>query len=112
MTKCLLEYFSFGPGVRFVCSNTTEKTPKSVVLSTQGKGSLKDNIITVFGMSTFTSLQPVSISISDECRVEGFLSKPGQGTGRNSADRQYFFINGRPVDMPKVSKLVDLLESL
>lgn len=102
-------YALIAKGVRFVCSNTTEKSPKSVVLNTQGRGSLKDNIVTVFGMSTFTSLQPVSICISDDCRVEGFLSKPGQGTGRNMADRQYFFINGRPVDMPKVSKLVNEL---
>ncbi|KAJ4910213.1 DNA mismatch repair protein PMS1 [Raphanus sativus] len=109
LVSLLNAYALIAKGVRFVCSNTTEKTPKSVVLSTQGKGSLKDNIITVFGMSTFTSLQPVSICISDECRVEGFLSKPGQGTGRSLADRQYFFINGRPVDMPKVSKLVNEL---
>ncbi|CAH8361105.1 unnamed protein product [Eruca vesicaria subsp. sativa] len=109
LVSLLNAYALIAKGVRFVCSNATEKTPKSVVLSTQGKGSLKDNIITVFGMSTYTSLQPVSISISDECRVEGFLSKPGQGTGRNLADRQYFFINGRPVDMPKVSKLVNEL---
>ncbi|XP_013621640.1 PREDICTED: DNA mismatch repair protein PMS1 isoform X3 [Brassica oleracea var. oleracea] len=109
LVSLLNAYALIGKGVRFVCSNTTEKTPKSVVLSTQGKGSLKDNIITVFGISTFTSLQPVSICISDDCRVEGFLSKPGQGTGRNLADRQYFFINGRPVDMPKVSKLVNEL---
>lgn len=102
-------YALIAKGVRFVCSNTTEKSPKSVVLNTQGRGSLKDNIVTVFGMNTFTSLQPVSICISDDCRVEGFLSKPGQGTGRNLADRQYFFINGRPVDMPKVSKLVNEL---
>ncbi|XP_019088943.1 PREDICTED: DNA mismatch repair protein PMS1 isoform X2 [Camelina sativa] len=109
LVSLLNAYALIAKGVRFVCSNTTGKTPKSVVLNTQGRGSLKDNIITVFGMSTFTSLQPVSISISDDCRVEGFLSKPGQGTGRNLADRQYFFINGRPVDMPKVSKLVNEL---
>ncbi|ESQ37908.1 hypothetical protein EUTSA_v10028404mg [Eutrema salsugineum] len=109
LVSLLNAYALIAKGVRFVCSNTTEKTPKSVVLNTQGRGSLKDNIVTVFGMSTFTSLQPVSICISDDCRVEGFLSKPGQGTGRNMADRQYFFINGRPVDMPKVSKLVNEL---
>ncbi|XP_010422584.1 PREDICTED: DNA mismatch repair protein PMS1 [Camelina sativa] len=109
LVSLLNAYALIAKGVRFVCSNTTGKTPKSVVLNTQGRGSLKDNIITVFGMSTFTSLQPVNISISDDCRVEGFLSKPGQGTGRNLADRQYFFINGRPVDMPKVSKLVNEL---
>lgn len=109
LVSLLNAYALIAKGVRFVCSNTTGKNPKSVVLNTQGRGSLKDNIITVFGISTFTSLQPVSICVSEDCRVEGFLSKPGQGTGRNLADRQYFFINGRPVDMPKVSKLVNEL---
>ncbi|VVB07009.1 unnamed protein product [Arabis nemorensis] len=109
LVSLLNAYALIAKGVRFVCSNTAGKNPKSVVLNTQGRGSLKDNIITVFGMNTFTSLQAVSICISDDCRVEGFLSKPGQGTGRNLADRQYFFINGRPVDMPKVSKLVNEL---
>ncbi|XP_020878258.1 DNA mismatch repair protein PMS1 isoform X1 [Arabidopsis lyrata subsp. lyrata] len=109
LVSLLNAYALIAKGVRFVCSNTSGKNPKSIVLNTQGRGSLKDNIITVFGMNTFTSLQPVSICISEDCRVEGFLSKPGQGTGRNLADRQYFFINGRPVEMPKVSKLVNEL---
>ncbi|KFK30840.1 hypothetical protein AALP_AA6G032400, partial [Arabis alpina] len=78
LVSLLNAYALIAKGVRFVCSNTAGKTPKSVVLNTQGRGSLKDNIITVFGMNTFTSLQPVSICISDDCRVEGFLSKPGQ----------------------------------
>ncbi|KAK4273206.1 hypothetical protein QN277_021652 [Acacia crassicarpa] len=96
-------------GVRFVCTNTTGKNARSVVLKTQGSGSLKDNIITVFGMNTLSCLEPVTLCISDSCKVEGFLSKPGQGSGRNLGDRQYFFVNGRPVDMPKVSKLVNEL---
>lgn len=47
--------------------------------------------------------------ISDTCQVDGFLSKAGYGSGRNIGDRQYYFVNGRPVDMPKVSKLVNEL---
>lgn len=80
-----------------------------MVLKTQGSNSLKDNIITVFGMNTLSCLEPVTLCISDSCKVDGFLSKPGQGSGRNLGDRQYFFVNGRPVDMPKVSKLVNEL---
>lgn len=60
-------------------------------------------------MNTFSCLDPVTLCISDSCKVDGFLSKPGQGNGRNLGDRQYFFVNGRPVDMPKVSKLVNEL---
>uniref|UniRef100_A0A5B7C9M9 Putative DNA mismatch repair protein PMS1 isoform X2 n=1 Tax=Davidia involucrata TaxID=16924 RepID=A0A5B7C9M9_DAVIN len=109
LVSLLNAYALIAKGVRLVCSNTTGKHVKSVVLKTQGSGSLKDNIITVFGMSTFTCLEPVNICISDNCKVDGFLSKSGYGSGRNLGDRQFFFVNGRPVDMPKVSKLVNEL---
>ncbi|KAE8009504.1 hypothetical protein FH972_005936 [Carpinus fangiana] len=102
-------YALIAKGVRLVCTNTTGKNVKSVVVKTQGSDSLKDNIITVFGMNIFSCLEPVNICISDNCKVDGFLSKPGQGSGRNLGDRQFFFVNGRPVDMPKVSKLVNEL---
>lgn len=82
---------------------------KSMVLKTQGRDSLRDNIITVFGMSTFNCLEPVNLCISEGCKVDGYLSKSGQGSGRNLGDRQFFFVNGRPVDMPKVSKIVNEL---
>lgn len=40
---------------------------------------------------------------SQERKVEGFVSKVGAGVGRSDNDRQFFFINGRPFDLPKVS---------
>lgn len=102
-------YALIAKGVRLVCTNTTGKNIRSVVLKTQGSASLKENIITVFGTSTFSCLEPVTLSISDGCMVEGFVSKSGYGSGRNIGDRQFFFVNGRPVDMPKVGKLVNEL---
>ncbi|XP_065861318.1 DNA mismatch repair protein PMS1 [Euphorbia lathyris] len=109
LISLLNAYAVISKGVRLVCTNITGKNTKTVVLKTQGSDSLKDNIITVFGMSTFSCLQPVNMCISDSCKVDGFLSKPGQGSGRNLGDRQYYFVNGRPVDMPKVTKLVNEL---
>lgn len=105
----LQAYAVIARGVRFVCTNSAGKNAKSVVFKTQGSGSIKDNIITVFGMNTFNCLESVSILLSDDCKVEGFVSKSGQGSGRNLGDRQFFFVNNRPVDMPKVSKLVNEL---
>ncbi|KAJ8547431.1 hypothetical protein K7X08_011017 [Anisodus acutangulus] len=102
-------YALISKGVRLVCTNSALKNAKSVVLKTQGSGSLKDNIITVFSMSTFTCLEPLKVCMSDGCTVEGFISKSGYGSGRYLGDRQYFFVNGRPVDMPKVGKLVNEL---
>ncbi|KAI3449497.1 hypothetical protein Pfo_006162 [Paulownia fortunei] len=109
LISLLNAYALIAKGVRLVCTNTTGKNLRSVVLKTQGSGSLKENIITVFGTSTFSCLEPVKLSISDGCVVEGFVSKSGYGSGRNIGDRQFFFVNGRPVDMPKVGKLVNEL---
>ncbi|KAI9915128.1 hypothetical protein PsorP6_007146 [Peronosclerospora sorghi] len=36
--------------------------------------------------------------------VVGYVSKVGAGVGRSDSDRQFFFINGRPFDLPKVLK--------
>ncbi|XP_030947502.1 DNA mismatch repair protein PMS1 isoform X2 [Quercus lobata] len=109
LISLLNAYALIAKGVRLVCTNTTGKNAKSVVLKTQGTGSLKDNIITVFGMNIFNCLEPMNIFISDSCKVDGFLSRFGHGSGRNLGDRQFFFVNGRPVDMPKVGKLVNEL---
>nr|GMD66764.1 DNA mismatch repair protein PMS1 isoform X1 [Ipomoea batatas] len=102
-------YALIAKGVRLLCTNITGRNTKSVVLKTQGNGSLKDNIIAVFGMSTFSCLEPVKVCVQDGCTIDGFISKSGNGSGRNSGDRQFFFVNGRPVDMPKISKLVNEL---
>ncbi|PIA56153.1 hypothetical protein AQUCO_00700479v1 [Aquilegia coerulea] len=109
LISLLNAYALISKGVRLLCTNTTGKNIKSVVLKTQGSNSIKDNIITVFGMNTFSCLEPLSIGISDSCSIEGYLSKPGHGSGRNLGDRQFYFVNGRPVDMPKLSKLVNEL---
>jgi DNA mismatch repair protein PMS2 len=37
-----------------------------------------------------------------ERQVVGYVSKVGAGVGRSDNDRQFFFINGRPFDLPKV----------
>ncbi|XAR61326.1 hypothetical protein NMG60_11034991 [Bertholletia excelsa] len=109
LISLLNAYALIAKGVRIVCTNTSGKNVKSVVLKTQGSGSLKDNIITVFGMNTFSCLEPVDICISEGRKVNGYLSKSGNGSGRNIGDRQFFFVNSRPVDMPKVIKLVNEL---
>ena len=39
--------------------------------------------------------------------LAGYVSRADAGQGRTSTDRQFVYINGRPVDMPKVTKLVN-----
>ncbi|KAJ3094144.1 Mismatch repair endonuclease pms2, partial [Physocladia obscura] len=39
--------------------------------------------------------------------VEGLISRPSLGNGRSSNDHQFFFVNNRPCDLPKLAKLVN-----
>eukprot|EP00249_Psilotum_nudum_P020639 c27788_g1_i2 orf=360-2978(-) len=105
----LQAYALIAKGVRLLCTHITGKSNRSIILKTQGTDSVKDNIITVFGTKMAACLEQLELSMSDQCRIEGFVSKAGAGCGRASGDRQFFYINGRPVDMPKVAKLLNEL---
>ena len=40
-------------------------------------------------------------------QISGYVSKAEHGLGRSSADRQFFYINKRPCDIIKVSRVVN-----
>ncbi|GMR54537.1 hypothetical protein PMAYCL1PPCAC_24732, partial [Pristionchus mayeri] len=42
-----------------------------------------------------------------EIRLSGFVSSPVHGNGRMVSDRQFIYVNGRPVDYPKVCRAVN-----
>lgn len=80
-------------------------------------GSLRDNISSIFGPKQLTKLleiktvQPDNETLSEfRCQpesstkvtVDGFISSCEHGVGRSSQDRQFFYINSRPVDNLKV----------
>lgn len=41
---------------------------------------------------------------ADRPTVTGFVSKAGVGVGRHDNDRQFLYVNGRPVEMKKFTK--------
>ncbi|KAJ0397999.1 hypothetical protein P43SY_004060 [Pythium insidiosum] len=47
------------------------------------------------------------ITDSRERRVTGFVSRVGEGVGRSDNDRQFFFINHRPFDLPRLTKALN-----
>ena len=54
------------------------------------------------------NLKPETVSeIGCAFHLEGYISSCAHGHGRSCADRQYYFINGRPCDPSKISKLVN-----
>ena len=101
----LQAYAMVSLNIRIHCLNIVKKR-KQVIFSTQGKSTLKDNIIDVLGCSIFKNL--VAIDFNESIfHVHGYISKPLPKHGRGSADKQYFFINGRPCDHEKLSKTVN-----
>jgi DNA mismatch repair ATPase MutL len=43
--------------------------------------------------------------LNNEVNIVGFVSRPGEGVGRNDTERQYVYVNGRPVDIPKINRI-------
>jgi len=84
-------------------------------MSTQMNNGIGDNIANIFGSKFLKTLLHFNISLDTvftdaiqvKPRVEGFVSKVGSGVGRTDNDRQFFYVNGRPVDLPKVTKAVN-----
>ncbi|GBN75191.1 Mismatch repair endonuclease PMS2 [Araneus ventricosus] len=125
MIQLLTAYCLISVNKRITCCNTSENGKKSVVLSTNYSPSLKDNIISLFGDKQVKHLMEIvqhvpSKEILDEYflpesstersktfKLEGYVSNSTHGEGRSSTDRQFYFINGRPCDLPKVSKLIN-----
>lgn len=40
-------------------------------------------------------------------RVSGLVSKAGTGVGRSNNEKQFLYLNGRPVDLPRVTKALN-----
>ncbi|KAK5850602.1 hypothetical protein PBY51_001468 [Eleginops maclovinus] len=124
MIHVLQSYCIISTGVRITCSNQNGQGKRSTVLSTTGSQSMRDNIGAIFGPKQLQSLLPFQQVSPAENIIEeyglteadlpkqlftmsGFVSRADHGVGRSSTDRQFFFINNRPCDPVKVTKLVN-----
>ncbi|GAB1732024.1 hypothetical protein NU195Hw_g6272t1 [Hortaea werneckii] len=123
-------YACIGVGVRFSVSNHMPKGKKMAVFSTKANTTTRENIVNVFGSKTLLALIRLDLKLamqpsegpgtqsarnwstqrtdrSMEVHVEGHISKPVFGEGRQAPDRQMFFVNSRPCALPQVSKAVN-----
>ncbi|XP_035261656.1 mismatch repair endonuclease PMS2 isoform X2 [Anguilla anguilla] len=124
MVHVLQSYCIISTGVRITCTNQVGQGKRSVVLCTSGSHSMKDNIGAVFGPRQLQSVVPFrqlppteavkedyglgGVGVPEDFfTISGFVSQGDHGVGRSSTDRQFFYINNRPCDPSKVSKLVN-----
>jgi len=77
----------------------------------EGEGEVGDAVLDDSPAKTSTSTTGSIASSGDaegwEQRISGYVSKGGAGVGRSDNDRQFFFLNGRPVDLPRITRLVN-----
>ncbi|KAB2578066.1 Mismatch repair endonuclease PMS2 [Lasiodiplodia theobromae] len=122
-------YACISVGVRFAVSNQPTKGKKMVVFSTKANPTTRENIANVYGAKTLLALIPLDLKLemtpttvgtqsakswstqddlqSKEVRIEGHISRPVVGEGRQTPDRQMFFVNSRPCALPQVSKAIN-----
>eukprot|EP00961_Rhodomonas_salina_P222349 3006914-Rhodomonas_salina.1 len=82
----------------------TELTSRSVASGTK---KLLDSITSVFGAKIKDHLTELTLQCPGDVSVKGLISKCAAGRGLSSGDRQFLFLNKRPVDVPKLTKAVN-----
>jgi DNA mismatch repair protein PMS2 len=101
---------------------------KTIAFSTKANSNTKENIANVYGTKTLLALIPLDLKFemnptnrpgatqgarnwstqddpgSRTVHIVGHMSRPVVGEGRQTPDRQMFFVNSRPCTLPQVAK--------
>ncbi|KAH6631965.1 hypothetical protein F5144DRAFT_649233 [Chaetomium tenue] len=120
----LNQYACVQTGVKFTVSQQPTKGKRMVLFSTKGNPTTRENIINVFGVKTMNALILMDLKLeltptagplnkgkakasgsATEVRVLGHVSRPAHGEGRQTPDRQMFYVNGRPCGLPQFAKV-------
>jgi DNA mismatch repair protein PMS2 len=121
-------YACISVGVKFSVSNSMPKGKKTIAFATNSNSSTRGNISNVYGAKTVGALIPLDLefqmdpsnrpgatqsaralnavddSDSRSVKIVGHISRPVVGEGRQTPDRQMFFVNSRPCNLPQVAK--------
>lgn len=121
----LIQEYCIVTKIKLSFCNTTTSGSKQTLFCTSGQ-SMKDNLIAIFNSKQTADLIPiknegvteysedsvneltqqdVDTLNTNKFRIEGFISKVE--SGRNSKDRQFFYVNSRPVELDEMKKVVN-----
>ncbi|KAI0111824.1 DNA mismatch repair protein MutL [Daldinia grandis] len=122
----LNQYACIQTGLKFSVSQQPNKGKRLVLFSTKGNQTTRENIVNVFGAKTLAVLIPLDLKLEleltsapgqkwnaqgdsssnvHEIHIKGHVSRPAHGEGRQTPDRQMFFVNGRPCGLPQFAKV-------
>lgn len=117
------QYACIQTGVKITVTQQASKGKKTTLFSTKGNPTTRENIVNVFGAKTLTALLALDLKLeleptsgpsqrwsakedggTKEIHIVGHISRPAFGEGRQTPDRQMFFVNARPCGLPQVAK--------
>ena len=112
-------YACISTNVKILVRNAMPKGKNVIVFATKSNTSTKENIANVYGAKTLGGLVPLDLKLvfqpsttlrttsdraSGKVLIHGHISRPGFGEGRQTPDRQMFFVNSRPCGLPQIAK--------
>ena len=115
-------YACVSTGVRFSVKNQMAKGKSVLVFSTKSNPTTRENISNIYGAKTLLALIPLELELefepsaaakkfggqkdrsTNKIFVHGHISKPIFGEGRQTPDRQMFFVNSRPCGLPQIAR--------
>lgn len=107
-------YALVAPNVRVAVSNQPAKGARTTVVHTPGGAGkqLAQVMPAVLGAKAAGCLQRFQTQVelaegAGAVNVDGYVSRAAPGCGRGSADRHFFSINRRPVELPKLTKALN-----
>ena len=117
----LQAYACISVNVKFTVKHAVSKGKSMAVFSTKGNATTRENIANVYGAKTLSALVPLDLTLEYQStltqmarkekhtniQVQGHISRPVFGEGRQTPDRQMFFVNGRPCGLPQIAKAVN-----
>lgn len=120
--QVLYSYCLVSTNIKITCSNLIASKSPHLIVTTRNTDSVLDNINSVFGKKSLGGIIKLELQSPDETTLqeynlpnditidfdwECYISTCDHAIGRSSPDRQFFYVNGRPCDLTKVSKLVN-----
>jgi DNA mismatch repair protein PMS2 len=112
-------YACISTNVKFTVKSAMAKGKNATVFATKANPTTRENIANVYGAKTLTALVALELQLdlqrllsekkdtdnsANNIVVRGHISRPVFGEGRQTPDRQMFFVNGRPCGLPQIAK--------
>ncbi|CAF4053342.1 unnamed protein product [Rotaria sp. Silwood2] len=93
-----------------ILSSSDNHPPTHPLLTLTPSTSLKDTLAQIFGQKILDSIIHIVDNEDNqnrEFKFDGFISRPQHGSGRSSTDRQYLYVNNRPIDCAPLLRTIN-----